>query len=373
MDTHSRLSSPGCNCDGDQFSHKPAFIELPSQHVFVFCISTPYQQKPNPHRYSHGHDHGHGYRIIIDTTKSYNLQAGASLYQRKHDHRSPPATTVNVLTIVVRHHHINNLKLIAITAIEYSIPMATRSPQGQLKVVFDRNPTIFKTDADRVQYALRSMGEQTTLYFEPFLNKTIIDYRKCLSKYPVFLKTLRFVFGKPPTRQMEEDALKQLLKIQQTDAMWNYIKILRDLNAILRFDERSLISIFKSGISPELWPFFRNMDEYQTLSDLQVAASEVYATHTGQRIRKEKSQFEAAKWARQTQGINDHGHNLEQVEEPDMVNSQPRSKALTSTPDDTSIFAGAVPKVGPGVNVAMQGKKSWWKGGHSKKKKKNGK
>lgn len=230
----------------------------------------------------------------------------------------------------------------------------------QLKVVFDRNPSIFKTDADRVKYALQSMGEHTTRYFEPFLNKTVNDHQKCLSKYPVFLTTLRLVFGTPLTPQRVSEARDQLLNIQQTDSMVNYVKAIRDLNAIARWGEQTIMTVFKDGISPEIIPYFRKKDQYKTLSQLQEAACRVYATHTGLRRQKEREQLKAAKWARQTQELDNDGLSLEQEGEPDKVNSQPWTEGLPSTPDElsTSTFTDAVPEVGPGVKVVVHGKMS---------------
>lgn len=154
------------------------------------------------------------------------------------------------------------------------------------------------------------MGEQTILYFGSFHNKTVRGHQNCLSKYPALFTTLRFVFGKLPVPQAVIEARSQLMTIQQTGSMFSYIMAIQDLNTIVRWSEQVLMIFFKIGISSEIMPFFRNLDQCQTLSDLQVAASKVYTTHTGQRIRKVRHQFAAAKRVRRTQGINDNGLKL---------------------------------------------------------------
>ncbi|KAF9147612.1 hypothetical protein BG015_010717 [Linnemannia schmuckeri] len=149
----------------------------------------------------------------------------------------------------------------------------------QLKEIFDCNPVAIMSDADRVKFAIRSMGTHTARYFEPFLNKSVPDSRKCLTSYGVFLKTLEDRFGEPPSIDAVYDATVHLSTIKQTGTMCNYITTFRDLTAVLRLNEFLLVRIFRKGISPVVMSFLGNADNIKSLSMLQVAATRAYSMH----------------------------------------------------------------------------------------------
>ncbi|KAG0282847.1 hypothetical protein BGZ96_012790 [Linnemannia gamsii] len=163
----------------------------------------------------------------------------------------------------------------------------------RLKETFDRHPEVFKVDSNRVQYALRSMSKHVLRYFEPFLNKSLPDNRKCLEKYPVFVKILNEKFGKYASTKAKLTAKTLLAGVKQSGSMQNYIAIIQHLATIDRWSEKTILNAFKKGISPEVLSLIGGVDQIQSLSKLQVTAVKAYAVYRN--LPKVQKQHKLAK------------------------------------------------------------------------------
>jgi hypothetical protein len=165
----------------------------------------------------------------------------------------------------------------------------------QLEEVFDCYPAVFKfrKDRNRVQYALRSMSKHVSRYFEPFLNKSISDNRNCLTRYSTLKKILQENFGTMPSSTAKIEARSRLSNLKQTGTMHNYITTIRDLATIDRWSETTILNAFKKGISPEVLRHIGDIDQIQSLSQLQVTAARAYSSYRN--LPEVQKQYQLAK------------------------------------------------------------------------------
>jgi hypothetical protein len=209
----------------------------------------------------------------------------------------------------------------------------------QLLEVFDYNPTVFRTDTDRIKYALRSMGAHTSRYFEPLLNKSVPDRGKCLTSFTAFLKKLEDRFGEPPSVDMVISATAQLLTLQQAGiTMCDYIMTFREYAVVVRWEDSLLMHMFHKGISPEVRALLGNANDFQSLSMLQVAAVKAYSV--------QRTQTQSATFEHQHQHSTFNDQDLEQAQELLRVQNwrirhvvEESARLLTKIPPLTSFTA----------------------------------
>ncbi|KAG0284321.1 hypothetical protein BGZ96_011297 [Linnemannia gamsii] len=219
---------------------------------------------------------------ILLSSSSAPSSKEPSTYQKSKDRTPSASNSTSLLPSPMPSHIPAQLKLLSV---KYNADNNLTLPDfvKQLQEVFDHNPAVFRTDADRIKYALRSMGMHTSRYFEPFLNKSVPDSGKCLKSFTVFLKTLEDRFGEPPSLDAISSARAQLLALRQASiTMCNYIMIFQECAAIVRWEEDLLKLTFVAGISPEVSSLLGNSSNFLSLSMLQVAAAKAYSVYQTQ-------------------------------------------------------------------------------------------
>ncbi|KAF9900959.1 hypothetical protein EC991_006707 [Linnemannia zychae] len=158
----------------------------------------------------------------------------------------------------------------------------------QLNDVFDNYPDAFNTDADRIKYALQSMGEHPSRYFEPFLNKTVNDNYRYLKSYSQFIGIMEDKFGQSPSAASICEAIYQLSTLNQTGTMHSYITTFRDLTTVVRRDEYDLVRMFHMGLSKDVKDLITT-PYLLSLSQIQVAANKAYSKARSSQKAKLKS------------------------------------------------------------------------------------
>ncbi len=139
---------------------------------------------------------------------------------------------------------------------------------SKLVTMQSRYPDSLKTDVDKINYALQSLEGVPALYFAPYVNGQVNDDEDILTSYPTFLKVLDEMYGD----QHNLDEVHHLLnRLRQSGPMTEYIAKFRSLSGRSGWNDVSLLSRFKEGLSDEIKSMLT--PQWHTLTNLRLAQS----------------------------------------------------------------------------------------------------
>lgn len=139
---------------------------------------------------------------------------------------------------------------------------------SKLVTMHSRYPESLKSDVDKINYALQSLEGVPALYFAPYVNGQVNDDENLLTSYPTFIKVLDEMYGD----QHNLDEVNHLLtRLRQSGPMTEYIAKFRSLSGRSGWNDVSLLSRFKEGLSDEIKSMLT--PQWHTLTSLRLAQS----------------------------------------------------------------------------------------------------
>lgn len=172
---------------------------------------------------------------------------------------------------------------------------------SKLITMQSRFPEAFSTDVDKVNYALQSLEGIPALYFAPYVNGLARDDEQMLTNYTIFMRVLDEMYGD----QHNADEINHLLtRLRQSGSMTEYIAKFRSLSARSGWNDVSLLSRFKEGLSDDIKSMLT--PQWHTLSTLRLAQSAAISAYQNSQARirhnKASSRTQAAfpNWQRRS-------------------------------------------------------------------------
>ena len=152
---------------------------------------------------------------------------------------------------------------------------------SQVRLVFDIQPSRFKTEKQKVLYAASFLRDTAYSWFEPLLHQSPAP--SLLNGFDEFAKKLSAVFGDPDQTAIAERDIRSLRQRTSASA---YAAEFQRLAAYLSWNDTALASQFYWGLSDAVKDTMAQMDRPEGLASLMATAIRIDTRQTERKLEQ---------------------------------------------------------------------------------------